>query len=206
GGTPPAVGYGAFTFQTHANGTQPIVSSLSEPTYARAWWPCIDRPDDKALVSMDLNVPSGLVAVSNGLLVATLPQGDGTVTYQWRSAYPISTYLVSAAISNYSTWTETYHPVSGAPDMLVQNWVYPELLSKAQQDFSVTVPMLTFFSNLFGEYPFVAEKYGHALFPFGGGMEHQTATSYGSAQVTGNNQYDWIVAHEMAHQWWGDSV
>jgi peptidase M1-like protein/thrombospondin type 3 repeat protein len=206
GGTPPSVGYGAFTFGTHNGGTAPIISSLSEPTYAGAWWPCIDKPSDKAIVAMNLRVPTGLVGVSNGLLAGTIQNADGTTTFQWHSGYPISTYLVSVAISNYATWTDYYTPVTGGPVMPVQNWVYPEHLAAAQQDFSVTVPMLTFFSSVLGEYPFLAEKYGHAIFPFGGGMEHQTATSYGAGQITGDNRYDWIVAHELTHQWFGDSV
>ncbi len=204
GGIPAVAGYGAFSFATH--GTQPIISSLSEPTYAPVWWPCIDRPADKALVDMDLNVPGGLTGVSNGVLAGTVDEPDGTRTWRWRSASPISTYLVSVAISNYATWTDWYMPVTGGPAMPVQNWVYPEHYSEAQQDLSVTVPLLTFFANLFGEYPFVDEKYGHAIFPFGGGMEHQTVTSYGAGLIRGDNRYDWVVAHELAHQWWGDSV
>jgi hypothetical protein len=206
GGTPPSAGYGAFRFGTHDNGTQPIISTLSQPTYAPVWWPCIDHPADKAIVQMDVNVPGDLVAVSNGVLAGTVAEPDGTVTYQWRSGYPISTYLVSLAISNYATWTETYQPVTGGPPMPVQHWVYPEHLSAAQTDLSVTVPMLEFFSTKFVEYPFADEKYGHAIFNFGGGMEHQTATSYGASLIKGTHQYDWIVAHELAHQWWGNSV
>ncbi len=206
GGTPPSVGFGAFVFGTHAGGTQPMISTLSEPTYATAWWPCIDHPADKAIVSMDVNVPGGLVAVSNGLLTGTVPQPDGTQTWQWRSSYPISTYLVSLAISNYVTWTDTWTPVTGGPAMPVQHWVYPEHEAAAREDLGVTISLLDFFSTLFVEYPFVAEKYGHAIVTFGGGMEHQTATSYGQGLIRGDHTYDWIVAHELAHQWWGDSV
>ncbi|HEY3177225.1 MAG TPA: M1 family aminopeptidase [Candidatus Polarisedimenticolia bacterium] len=205
-GTPANAGYGSFSFKTHGSPAEPIVASLSEPYYAPSWWSCIDDPSDKAIVDMNLNVPGGLVGVSNGLLVATILNADGTLTYQWRSGYPISTYLVSVAISNYATWTDTYDPVTGGPPMPVQHWVYPEHLTEAQTDFSVTVPMLTFFSGLFGEYPFVAEKYGHAIFPFGGGMEHQTVTSYGAGLIHGDGSRYWVIAHEMAHQWWGDSV
>jgi hypothetical protein len=204
GGTPPSPGFGSFTFRTH-NGN-PIISSLSEPSYAPTWWPCIDHPADKAIVEMDLTVPSTLIGVSNGLLIGQIDNPDSTTTYQWRSDYPISTYLVSVAISNYQTWTDWYMPVTGGPAMPVQHWVYPEHFAAAQQDLGVTVPMLEFFSGLFGEYPFVEEKYGHAIFPFGGAMEHQTATSYGAVLIRGDNYYDWIVAHELAHQWWGDSI
>ncbi|HZN03952.1 MAG TPA: M1 family aminopeptidase [Candidatus Polarisedimenticolia bacterium] len=211
GGTPPSVNVSglAFAFRTHGAGTPgqgPIVSSLSQPDFAPAWWPCLDRPDDKAIVDMDLRVPAALTGVSNGMLVANILNGDGTRTFQWRSVYPISTYLVSVAISNYVTWTDFYTPVTGGPVMPVQHWVYPEHETAARTDLNVTVPMLTFFSNTYGEYPFVAEKYGHAIFPFGGGMEHQTVTSYGGGLIRGDHLYDWIVAHELAHQWFGDAI
>src|SRR5678815_1125177 len=130
-GTPPAAGYGAFTFRTHGATAQPIISSLSEDIYAPVWWPCIDDPTDKAIVDMNLNVPDTLIGVSNGLLTATIVVGDGTRTFQWRSAYPISTYLVSVAISNYSTITDSYPPVTGGPPMPVEHYVYPEKLAAA---------------------------------------------------------------------------
>jgi hypothetical protein len=208
GGTPVVANFGgyAFSFGTHGSPGAPIISSLSEPDFAPVWWPCIDRPDDKAIVDMDLTVPNTLVGVSNGVLTETIDNGDGTRTYRWRSSYPISTYLVSVAVSNYVTWTDYYTPVTGGPVMPVQNWVYPEHLASAQTDLSVIVPQLTFFSGLFGEYPFVDEKYGHAIFPFNGGMEHQTATSYGAVLIRGDHRYDWVAAHELAHQWWGDAV
>ena len=208
GGTPATANFGgyAFSFRTHGTAAAPIISSLSEPDFAPVWWPCIDRPDDKAIVDMDLTVPNTLIGVSNGTLLGTLNNPDGTRTYLWRSSYPISTYLVSVAVSNYFTWTEYYTPVTGGPVMPVQNWVYPEHAALAQEDLNVTVPLLTFYSTLFGEYPFVAEKYGHAIFPFGGGMEHQTVTSYGAVLIRGDHFYDWIAAHELAHQWWGDAV
>ncbi len=205
GGTPPITGFGgqAFDFDSHSTG--PIISSLSEDEFATAWWPCVDVPSDKAIVSMDLTVPAGLVGVSNGVLAGTV-SGPGTETFQWRHAHPISTYLVSVAISNYVMLGDTYTPVTGGPDMPVQHWVYPQLAANAAQDFIATVPMLEFFSSTFGEYPYVNEKYGHALFTFGGAMEHPTVSSYGAGLIRGDNLYDWVVAHELAHQWFGDMV
>ena len=211
GGTPPVVNFQglAFSFRTHGAGTPsqgPIISSLSQPDFAPAWWPCLDRPDDKAIVDMDVRVPSNLTAVSNGVLIGNILNGDGTRTFQWRSVYPISTYLVSVAISNYVTWTDFYTPVTGGPVMPVQHWVYPEHETAARTDLNVTVPMLNYFATTYGEYPFVAEKYGHAIFPFPGGMEHQTVTSYGGQLIRGDHRYDYIVAHELAHQWFGDAI
>ena len=67
----------------------------------------------------------------------------------------------------------------------------------------MTVSMIEFYSQIFGEYPFLAEKYGMAEIPGSTAMEHQTCTSYPSNIITGTHKYDWIVAHELAHQWWG---
>ena len=78
---------------------------------------------------------------------------DGTKTYQWRSQYPISTYLVSVAISNYSRLDDLYPPLAGGTGMPVQHYVYPELVFPADNDFAPTVPMLIFFactSGFFG--------------------------------------------------------
>jgi len=90
--------------------------------------------------------------------------------------------------------------------MEVAFYVYSEHLDRAQKDLSITVNMLEFFSSIFGEYPFIREKYGMAIFPWSGGMEHQTITSYGSNLIRGNNHYDYINAHELAHQWFGDAI
>lgn len=194
----------ALDFSYHSG--QPIISSLSEPNGAREWWPCKDRPDDKAdSARIALTVPDDLVAVSEGLLMSEVDNGDGTKTFEWFESYPITTYLVSVAITNYSKFTDYYHPAVG-DSMPIDNYVYPEDLSDAQIDLSITADAIEFCASIFGEYPFLEEKYGHAEFPWGGAMEHQTCTSYGAVLIRGDNYYDWILVHELAHQWWGDWV
>jgi aminopeptidase N len=215
-GPPRHAGADGMRFAFHGDGV-PIVSTLSEPWYARWWWPCKDVPDDKATVDLWVTVPDTMVVASNGELVEVLPgswkapsagsgaDAAGVLTYHWSESYPISTYLVSVAATNYEVLEDEY--VTAAQDTVpVLHFVYPEKVTEAQEDFSVTVPMMEAFAGLFGEYPFVAEKYGHALFPWGGAMEHQTCTTYGDVLVQGNHTYDWVVAHELAHQWWGDLV
>ncbi len=199
-----AGGFASFNFSTHMGA--PIISTLSEPFGARAWWPCKDHPADKAdSVDIVITVPGDLTVASNGLLSRVDENADNSRTWHWQERYPISTYLVSLAISNYETFSDVYR-VSDTDSMVVEYYVYPEHLDAAKEDFKVTVPMLEFYSETFGPYPFVQEKYGMAEFPWGGAMEHQTCTSYGSNLIRGDHYYDRIVAHELAHQWFGDLI
>lgn len=203
-GHPPGGGFGSFTWDTH-NG-QPIISTLSEPEGAREWWPCKDMPHDKAdSADVYYTVPDDLVATSNGLLVSNIDNGNGTRTFHWHESYPISTYLITLAVSNYQSFTDWYHSTSG-DSMPVTNYVYPEHYNQAVTDLSFTPEAIGVYAGLFGEYPFINEKYGHTIFPWGGAMEHQCNTSYGQWLIRGDHYYDWIVVHELSHQWFGDMI
>jgi aminopeptidase N len=203
-GTPEVVGFGSWDLSEHAG--VPVLSTLSEPEGARSWWPCRDTPLDKAdSLRVMITVPAGFVGTSNGALEAVDTLATG-IRYSWFEGHPITTYLVSLAISNYVLLEDSYVSQDGQTIMPVMHFVYPEDAADAAIDFDVTVPMLDFYSGLWGEYPFVDEKYGHSEFPWGGGMEHQCNTSYGAPLIRGDHAYDRIVAHELAHQWWGDMI
>jgi hypothetical protein len=148
-------------------------------------------------VDVRVTVPSNLIVASNGTL-RSLTNNGATDTYYWHEGYPISTYLVSVAIHPYTTFSHWYK-YSPADSMEVQYYVFPSHYGSVQATYALTVPMIELFASLFGEYPFLDEKYGHAEFTWGGGMEHQTITSLG-----GWSEY--LIAHELAHQWWGDMV
>ena len=186
------------------HGEDPIIWSLDEPNGAREWFPCYDVPSDKATVKMFITVADSMIVASNGDLIDVKSNPDQTKTYTWEENYPISTYLISIAATNYETFSDVY--TSGLETMEVFYYVYPEHLTQAIEDFSVTVPMMEFYADVFGEYPFLEEKYGMAVIPGNSSMEHQTCTSLSSRLVTGTHQYDYILAHELAHQWWGDLV
>jgi len=200
-GHPVEGGLQAFDFSYHGSPPVPIISSLSEPYFARTWWPCKDHPSDKA-DSADINVTidSTLIVASNGVLREVIDNGNDTKTYKWHESYPITTYLISVAISNYQTFSDYYH-YSPADSMEVRYFVYPEYYSEAVAAYAITVGAIEFFAQTFGEYPFITEKYGMAHFPWGGAMEHQTCTSM---------LYYWydtyVIVHELAHQWWGDLI
>lgn len=197
-GSPPSTGFGSFAFSTQQDGS-PWIWTLSEPYGARDWWPCKDHPSDKAdSIDVLITCPATLQAASQGKLVSVVDNGNGTKTFHWQHRYPISTYLVSIAAANYLVFSDWYQ-YSAADSMEVVNYVLPSLSAAARQNLSKAVPMLAIFSDLFGQYPFIREKYGHAHFGWGGGMEHQTMTSLGSFS-------EGVVAHELAHQWFGDMI
>ena len=204
-GIPDPTGFGSIDwtkFGSETPGT--MVSTLSEPDGAKTWWPCKDRPDDKATVEERWTVPNTWTATGNGRRTATIFIGTKT-EYQWVLHDPIPTYLVSVAATVYSKFSQTYTKLAGGT-MPIDHYVYPEHLSNAQASFTPLPAMITFFAQKFGEYPFVEDKYGMSEFPWGGAMEHATNTSYGYQLINGLHTYDYIIAHELSHQWWGDSV
>jgi len=180
----------------------PLIWTLSQPLGARLWWPCNDRPDDKAFTSLAVTAPSGLVAASNGVEVGRVDNGDGTATTRFASRYPISTYLVVLNLTTYVYSERPYTSLDGTTTMPVAVYAYPSNAAQAEAALADTPDMIAAFAQRFGEYPFLEERYGNCLTPFGGGMEHQTLCSYG-AGVLG---LDWLNAHEVSHQWWGDWV
>ena len=195
-GSPQRGGFGAFVFDRYAG--KPMVWSLSEPFGARNWWPCKDVPADKAdSIDIKVTVRSDLIVASNGSLRSVVEK-DGKKIYSWHEKYPIATYLASIAVYPYYTYSDWY--VNAQSDsMEVQFYVFPDHLSTAKSVNAKTVSMIRAYAELFGEYPFLDEKYGHAEFLWGGGMEHQTITSLGGYSES-------LIAHELAHQWWGDMV
>ncbi len=184
-----------------------VAATMSEPSDARRWWPCKDTPGDKFTCRVDLTVPTGLTAVSNGLLTGVEDHGDGWSTWHWVESHPIATYLVSAAVSDYTVLQEAcVTPASGV--IPLRNWVLAPDVEDAAADFAPLCDMMAFLEELAGPYPYADEKYGHVEFlnMRSGAMEHTTVTSYGNLLLTGTNVYDRIVVHELAHQWFGDSL
>jgi len=183
------------------------ISSESCPYYARYWWPCKDRPDDKP-DSMDvkITVPADLTVASNGALIELKNNEDGTKTHHWQIRNPIATYLVSFTISNYDVIEDKY--VNSDLDTLsIMLFIYPEHYNMALIDFNNVNEMLRILELYYGKYPYYNEKYGVAEYVgYWGGMEYQTLVSVQPYCITGNHKYDDLFVHEMAHQWWGDCV
>jgi aminopeptidase N len=204
-GQPPASGgaaigaginYGASpTWGNH------VVWTLSQPYAAYHWWPCKQALNDK-IDSVDVIIITAdtLKAGSNGLLVAQTPLPGNRIAWHWKHRYPIVYYLISAAVARYIPYTITAYPTNGPP-VTILNYVYdnPQTLPYWQTMIDRTAEYLETFAQLFGPYPFPAEKYGHCMAPLGGGMEHQTMTTQGTFGFS-------LTTHELAHQWWGNYV
>jgi aminopeptidase N len=196
-GVPGSSGFGSFTFGTHSG--RPVIYTLSEPYGASDWFPCKDSPADKADSSDQwITCSSDLYAASNGKLMSITDNGDGTKTFKWKNSYPIAQYLLSLAITNYTIYTN-YYKYSPVDSMPVVHHIYPETFPSVQGVLDKTPLMIKIYSDRFGQYPFLKEKYGHAQFGWNGGMEHQTCSSMGSFAED-------IISHELAHQWFGDKI
>jgi hypothetical protein len=193
-------------------GGTPVVATLTEPFGEYTWWPCKDGDvgqqgdnSDKATLQFDITVPNNFIVPSNGIEVAPAESLSGNrKRYHWATAYQIPTYLVSFAATNYNTWTQTYNfpagPYNPAGSMPVQFFIYPANDNAGNRAaWSNCLNMLATYRTIYGEYPFVSEKYGIYNFNYGGGMEHQTITGQGTFSES-------VTAHELGHQWWGDNV
>ena len=191
-------GFGYYVLDNHKTG--PVIHTLSQPYGAQFWWACKQSLHDK-IDSLDLEVvtDTGMRAAGNGSLVLEESIAGGTqMRYVWKHRYPIPAYLVAIAVTNYSRFTDTVTFLDGRR-MPVVNYCFPQFLSTWQQDAKGVLPLLRMMDSLFIHYPFDREKYGHAQFTWGGGMEHQTM----SFMV----DLGWdLMAHELAHQWFGDWV
>lgn len=216
-GYPSTAGFGAFAWWTR-NGDL-MIATLSEPYYARTWWACKDRLSDKSTMQMHCTVPNPLVVASNGIDEGTEAMSGGRTKYKWHTTSPMVAYLASLAVTTYRRYDLVYNYDAGfGPQaMPVVCYIYPDFWDNGLNQPNAPekagcdeLPsMLATLGQAFGLYPFLGEKYGVAQTGGAGAggsfastsMEHQTISSM--SQIA---NFSDIMAHELAHHWWGDNV
>lgn len=178
-----------------------MVFTDCEPEGARKWFPCWDRPSDKATLDLTAKVPASVRLGSNGRLNDSTVTGD-TIYYHWISRDPVSTYLiVMSAKVNYGLAIVYWHKLSNPADSVPIRFYYNsgENITPVT---SIIRDMTTYYSQKFVEHPF--EKNGFAAlnnqFTWGG-MENQTLTNFCPGCWTAN-----LTSHEFGHQWFGDMI
>ncbi len=182
-----------------AQSSTPIIWTLSQPYGAQDWWPCKNSLTDKIdSVDMQITIPKGFKAAGLGLLESVVELNDTQQIYNWKHRYPVVTYLIATAVTDYVEFTDWVH-FSNGDSLPILNYVFPESKPYMEQPVKRTIEIMHFFDSIIGEYPFMEEKYGHAEFLRGGGMEHQTMSFMGSWNFG-------LIAHELAHQWFGNQV
>ena len=195
-GVPANTGFGSFIQMTHAG--VPVMWTLSESYGSRDWWPCKNGINDKAdSIDIFITAPAIYKAASNGILQSETAVAGSKVRTHWKHRYPISSYLVCMAITNYSVFNNSIQ--LGSVNLPMVTYCYPESLALFQTNTPKVLEAMQLFHNNFGPYPFIKEKYGHVQFGWGGGMEHQTS----SFIVTPDES---LMAHELGHQWFGDKI
>ncbi len=196
-GQPQNSPYNSFDFGV--KDSKPMIWTLSQPFGARAWWPCKDVTSDKAdSVDIKVTVPNDLIVASNGILREKVINGEKT-TYWWHEKYPIVPYLISLAIHPYIISYDDYLYNENSDTMKIHFYMFSENADLFSEMNAKTKDMIRYFSELFGQYPFIDEKYAHADFLGRGAMEHQTCSSFSFWN-------EWVIVHELAHQWWGNFI
>jgi len=178
-----------------------VTWTLSESFWSKYWMPCKQELIDKAdSAYIYITTHDSLMAGSNGILTNVVSLPGNKKRYEWKTKYPIAYYLISFTVGNFLDYS-FYASTADGDSVLVQNYIYNDsaYFQENKSKIDATGDLITLFSQKFGSYPFKKEKYGHCTAPMGGGMEHQTMTTLN------NFNFD-LVAHELAHQWFGDNV
>ncbi|MGA2623706.1 MAG: M1 family metallopeptidase [Bacteroidota bacterium] len=203
---------GGFTW-THDSSGNPWVVVTCQGTGASLWWPNKDHQSDKPdSMLISITVPHGLADISNGRLCSVTELAGGWTRYDWFVSYPINNYNVTVNVGKFAHFADTY--ISGGDALTLDYYVLPENVEKAKVQFRDAKSMLGAFEACFGKYPFIRDGYKLVECPHTG-MEHQTAVAYGNRYLEGYRgrassevglKFDFIIVHESAHEWWGNSV
>ncbi len=195
--------------------SRPWIATANQALGASVWWPNkdtqADEPDSQRIA---ITVPERMVNVSNGRLRSVTPHGDGTATWEWFVASPINNYNVTVNAGAYTHFGEVLQGEGGP--LTLDFWPLEQNLDSARRQFTQVAENLACFEHWFGPFPWYEDGYTLVETPHLG-MEHQSAIAYGNGYRNGYRgrdlsgtglglEWDFIIVHENAHEWWGNSV
>jgi aminopeptidase N len=210
-GSPAEAGrFGGITFRTDPAGN-PWIHTSCQGIGASIWWPNKDQDRDEVEnMRLSVSIPDDMVDVSNGRFMGKTSLGDGYTRWDWLIHYPINSYCVSLNIGKYIHFNDKLGRQT------LDFYCLPDNLEKARRQFAQAKPMIECFEKYFGPYPFPKDGYKLIEVPYSG-MEHQSAVAYGNRFTNGylgrdwtgvgiSLKFDFIIIHESAHEWFGNSV
>ena len=203
---------GGFTWNKDEKGND-WVGVACEGDGASLWWPNKDHlSDEPDSMSIRVAVPSGLTCIANGNLRSTKQYKNGYTEFHWFVSYPINNYNVTLNIGDYVQFSDIYIANDG-DSLQMDFYVLPYNLEKAKIQFAQVKPVLKAYERFFGKYPFWNDGLAFVETPYLG-MEHQSAIAYGNKYMRGylggmiprDMNWDYIIVHELGHEWWGNSI
>lgn len=190
---------GGFTWEKDTLGF-PWIGVSCQTNGAHIWFPCIEHPSDEANeAELFITVEKPLVVAANGILIDTVSTG-GKTTWHWKTQYPISPYNINFTVGRFDIINKTIELKN--PTRL-QYFVLPEHKDGSNYIIDEAEKYLHFYEQYFGPYPWTSEKFGMVETPYWG-MEHQTIIAYGNRYKVKEPGYDFLLLHEMGHEWWGN--
>ncbi len=170
------------------------------PERAHNWIPCIDHPSDKATLEFKISAPDHYQVIANGRLIEESLHGHHYKFTHWQTEVPLPTKVMVIGVARFAV-----ENVENDLNIPVSTWVYPQNDEEGFRDYRIATEPLDFFIRLIGDYPFskLANVQSTTLY---GGMENAGNIFYHERMVTGNQQQEGIIAHEIAHQWFGNTV
>ncbi len=196
---------GGFYFQDSTYAFNIGVSYYNDPhNFGKAWFPCRDNFQDKATYSFHIHVDSGMTAVCGGLLQKIDTLQDESLIYHWNLGTSISTYLASVAVANYKAFEDTVLSINNQV-IPIDIYAVPSDTSRIRGTFANLKSAFHIYEQLFG--PFRFERIGYVAVPFSAGaMEHAGNIAYPRSLLSGTTFLDYLMAHELSHNWFGNLV